>query len=199
MIPFMRLRPICTYEPGKPLKDDPLWTLRENLPPIDEARMLGIPCFPEEKIRKKLKKVKQLLEEPLKEDYGHIRGRRTAQRRFRFRPYSNAEKFTPKNAINSLICRHYALKHGGISLLDFTEKDLAKTFFGPESKIEVPHEVCVRIITELFRYGKSNVLEAFQKKHNKKLGIESTEVKKPEYERRPYPPLWQKPTPKRHW
>jgi len=128
-----------------------------------------------EDINEMLETVEERLANAEKEGYGSkYRGRGPIHQLLRAEAPSNRKRSkvnlqTATTELKALIYTRHALKHGGMKLKEFKPPQLAKTFLGPDTKFKMTIEDAKKILVELWRYGKSQRLVEWERKHAKEV------------------------------
>ena len=129
----------------------------------------------EERYRNLLEEVEARLAESERERYSRDRGRDRVFAMLRAEAPSGVKRRrvnlgTARTELNSLLYQRYALQHGYFRITEMTKQDLAAALLGPEAadvsqgKIEIELSQARTILKEQWRYGRSPLLEDFQKK-----------------------------------
>ena len=111
-----------------------------------------------ELLKRLLEKTNAKLEEAEKEPLGKDRGRAAMRKRLCYK--EDTENPREKKFLLKLLFERHALMHGKRHLIEMDKEALSKSFLGEETtstKISLP--LAKHIILELWRYGKSNMLE----------------------------------------
>jgi hypothetical protein len=107
----------------------------------------------------------------MQEDYGPQRGYLSLEKDMKENPQWYPDKRTTKAELRVLLSKYHALKHGGKKMDNFTQNEIAKTFFGKKSRLKMKIRESNTIMVELFHSGHSTLLENLRVMNNKLLGI----------------------------
>jgi hypothetical protein len=118
----------------------------------------------------------------MQEEYGPERGYLSLEKDMRENPQWYPKKRTPKAELRALLSKYHALKHGGKKMDNFTQNEIAKTYFGKKSRLKMKIRESNTIMVELFQSGHSNLLEQLRVMNNKLLGIRIPKKKTSETE-----------------
>ena len=139
------------------------------------------PQLKEQRYRDLLDEVEARLEESEKDPYGPKRGLLKIQAMMRAEAPSKTKRRrvslrTAQTELNSLIYQRHALQHGCFRITEMTKKELVRSLLDPENatsstigNIEVSIPQARTILKELWRYGRSPLLEDFRKKIQERL------------------------------
>jgi hypothetical protein len=126
--------------------------------------------FDPDLIQKRMDRINDRLREAEMERYGMYRGRAHIMKLLR----EEAPSKRKRGLINSqvamaklatLLFEKFALQQGQQRLKEVKPRATAEAFFGPETKENIPYTHARLILLELWRYGRSNLLEGIRKKH----------------------------------
>lgn len=133
----------------------------------------------EQRYRNLLDEVEARLDEAAKDPYGPNRGHRRIRALMRAEATSGVKRRrvtldTAETELNSLIYQRHALRHGYFRITEMNKKELAQSLLDSEDaaavgNIEIQVYQARIILKELWRYGRSPLLEDFRKKVQERL------------------------------
>jgi hypothetical protein len=125
-------------------------------------------------IQSSLNKVNDRLREAEKEKFGIYRGRDYMSTLLREEAPSKRKRARISSQVAmaklaTIVFERFALQQGQVKLKEVRPSAIAEAFFGPGTRVVITYQYARLILLELWRYGRSSLLEGFRKKHLEKL------------------------------
>jgi len=103
---------------------------------------------------------------------------------FEIRNFLQRDEKSQLTTLHELLYDRHALSNGAKDIEDMNSVDLAKSFLGNNTELEITIDEAKLILRQLWQYNKSSLLEEFKNKHKQSKAGQEEEKRRDEQEER---------------